>query len=123
MERKHMSRPTGTGFPSYLGPKKEPGDSAIVVTGIAAVAGMFVLIAGLGILRAFVMVKMWEWFVVPTFTSAPELTIAPAFGLTLLISFLTYQSTQREEGGAFWGSVILLPLFTLLMGWIVQFWM
>jgi cytochrome bd-type quinol oxidase subunit 1 len=75
------------------------------------------------ILRGFVLVKMWSWFVVPQFHCAP-LRIPVALGLAGLIWLLTYhelpdekedESTRmaRSIAGAF-----LLPLLALFFGWI-----
>jgi hypothetical protein len=119
-----MSRPTGEGFPSYLGPKKTSnGGPTVVATGLWAVMLLVGFIVICGLIRAFVITKLWEWFIIPTFASAPDLTLAAAWGISMLVGFLTYQASKTKEGIEFWGALVILPLSTLLVGWIVQFWM
>ncbi len=42
------------------------------------------------IIKGFVLVKLWEWFIVYQF-HLPSLTIPLALGITIIVSMLTYQ--------------------------------
>lgn len=50
----------------------------------------------LTIFRGYVIVTMWNWFVVPQFSSAPHISIAGAIGLSLLVSIF-HPSSEKEE--------------------------
>lgn len=90
----------------------------------------FVLLAALStVANGFVLVKLWQWFVLPTFESAPVLSTVPAMGLGLIVAFLTYQSRPDEEkdkhqnwSGRFFiafGTAIGKPAMYLIIGWII----
>jgi len=54
-------------------------------------------VAGLlSVWEGFVFLKLWAWFVVPTF-GLPMLTIPVAIGLALLIGFLTHQRNGEPD--------------------------
>lgn len=88
--------------------------------------GMGVLIAGAIIARAWVMTVIWGWFVVPAF-HMPELTIATALGLTILVGMFTHHlQDKKEEKADIAQSIIkafLQPLITLMFAWIVTWFM
>ena len=46
--------------------------------------------------RAFVMTLLWSWFFVPTF-GVDELSMPVAFGISLLVSLMTYQPPDTKE--------------------------
>jgi hypothetical protein len=54
---------------------------------------------GLTIFRGFVFMKLWLWFVVPTFAAA-ALNIPQAIGISLIVGFLTIRSmnTSPQDG-------------------------
>ncbi|MBL7058675.1 hypothetical protein ISS03_05060 [Patescibacteria group bacterium] len=69
------------------------------------------------------------WFVVPVF-HLPVLTVAPAIGIAMVVSFLTHQidlDTQKKDQsfgkkiGDLLALAIVKPLLVLLFGWVVQF--
>lgn len=70
-------------------------------------------------LSGWVITKLWEWYVVPF--EIPQITIAHAVGLDLLISYLTmhYTNTQRTLTERVMIS-IGTPLVFLLLGCIVN---
>ena len=84
------------------------------------------LVAG-SMLKGYVFSILWAWFVVPTF-GLPPLAIAPAIGVALLVSFLTYQSdaTKTPEGGALdrftetASLAFVVPVLVLGVGWVVR---
>ncbi len=90
------------------------------------------LIAGALIYSVFswglVMYWFWQWFLLPVFPNAPEITFIQAMGLYFLIS-LTHQSeTQmlKKEYKEEWQpaiAAIVAPWLTLLIGWVAHSWM
>lgn len=93
----------------------------------AATLGFLALIPLSAIWRGYVLTALWAWFVVPTF-NLPTLALAPAIGLSLVVSYLTHQSDAAKppEGdfadktGRACASAFLLPLFVLGIGWVVH---
>lgn len=78
------------------------------------------------ILNGYVLMKLWEWFIMPTFESAPALSIPVAIGVGLLVSLLTYHTTNNKsnddsttEGVVRFVLVVFHPLLYLVLGWIV----
>ena len=108
----------GQDFPSYLGPKRE-----IKLTGAAAFSaftGIVALMIGVGLLRAFVLTKMWGWFILPTFVTAPDLSIPVAWGIAMMIGFITNEHPAHSDGFSLWGTVLAMPFVVLLFGWILS---
>ena len=81
-----------------------------------AVFGIIGVVAGLSILRAWVLIKLWGWFIVPVF-HLPDLNIPLAIGLCLVVGMFT--ATMKSEK-VNWLGAILAPFITLFMGWIVK---
>jgi hypothetical protein len=77
-------------------------------------------IVGLSILHGFVIMKLWAWFVLPTFTSAPPLHIATAIGISMLVTYITNEHPTHEEN--YWVVALTSPFFVLFFGWIIQHW-
>ena len=74
----------------------------LAALGCAVVAMAIPLLVVYGaIANGFVLVRLWEWFVIPTFEWASPLTLPYAIGLSLVIGYLTYHGTstksQRQE--------------------------
>lgn len=49
--------------------------------------------------QGLVLKILWGWFMVPTF-GLPSLDIPQALGLALVVTFLTHQTTKREDEDA-----------------------
>lgn len=47
-------------------------------------------------LYGFVLVKLWSWFVAPTF-HVPNLNIPVALGISLVVGMLTHQFVKTKE--------------------------
>lgn len=97
---------------------------AELMTGLAVVVGVaavIILVIGLlTVLRAFVLCKLWTWFIVPFF-HLPELTIPFAIGITLVAAmFHSHVPPDNENKVQFWTVAFAGPLITLFFGWIVQ---
>lgn len=81
------------------------------------------------IISGFVIVKLWAWFIVPTFEVNP-LRIVEAIGIMFLINYLKAKRDKESDRDKFWEQfaanfiyLILMAGFTLLSGWIVQMFM
>ena len=78
------------------------------------------------IINAFVFVKLWAWFIVPTFHQNP-LRLVEAIGIMFLINFIKTKRSKDSDNEDFWkefgkniGFIILTAAFALLSGWIVK---
>lgn len=90
---------------------------------------LFLFLVGLGIITSlfggFVLACMWQWFIVPVFTSAPHLDYLHAVGLSYVSSFpfvftnaKLMQSTENQEGGwtaPFSSTLVLLLMYSLML--------
>ena len=66
------------------------------------------------ILRGFVLVQLWAWFVVPQFGLAP-LPFANALGLGLIVTYLTYKiDTKGDPNYSFIGVMSVGVLWSLM---------
>ena len=80
------------------------------------------------IISGFVILKLWGWFVVPTFETQP-LRLVEAIGLMYLINYLKAKR-DKEVQDKFWKEftanlifVIVFAPFALFAGWIVSLFM
>ena len=84
------------------------------------------------IINGFVIMKLWAWFVVPTFEANP-LRLVEAIGIMYLIKFIKMKRDKTNNEN-FWENfweefianvvfVLLMAGFFLLSGWIVQMFM
>jgi hypothetical protein len=77
------------------------------------------------LLRAWVIVLLWGWFIEPMWHITTP-TRGSAVGLSLLVSFLTYDSSTKKDDRSLWvGYVIIFigPLLTAFAGWCVHRWL
>ena len=88
-----------------------------------------VTIVGGWLLSGWVLTILWGWFIVPTFRQ-PQLGIAPALGVALIVRYLTRQNIDIVEPERTtterWIRTavgLLLPLTWLGMGWVVHLFM
>lgn len=87
--------------------------SLFIVLGVAA------FIAFIAILRGFALSYLWQWFITPF--GLPELGIAHAIGISMIVGFLTYQHNGSEEANKGVLAVTFLsPLMALFFGYIVH---
>lgn len=78
----------------------------------------------LTILNGWVLTKLWDWFVVPTF-GLPVLGLAAGCGIALIVKFLTHQTTNNEKDIATFlsksaANSIANSLVFLAVGWIIS---
>ena len=77
-----------------------------------------------GILRAWVLLSMWRWFVVPTF-DLPDLTLGIAYALLLIVAIgknygkFVNKDLDKEEVTALQVSSLLINLIMILFTWLV----
>ena len=91
-----------------------------------ATFAVFVVLVILGyLLKGATLSILWGWFVVPVF-GAPALTIAPAIGIALIVSYLTFQdsgngnSTLKIDWSRAIAKLIILPFVVLFIGLVVK---
>ena len=93
-------------------------------------AGMTVAIVAIAVscvMKAFVITKLWAWFVLP-FSSIPVPSMAMALGLSLFANYMTGISstpsdkdkTLLEKSCSSLANSIFIPLIVLLIGFIVS---
>ncbi len=101
----------------------------VVVVVVVLAVVLVPLVAIASILNGYVLRILWGWFVVPLF-HLPNLTIAQAIGLTMVVGLLTHRSRtdgrektkeeKRKETIEFFAELFLYPFITLGVGWIVH---
>lgn len=99
----------------------------------AALAGFIALVAMMPlsmIMSGFVLLKLWRWFVTPAFSGVPQISLATAIGISLIVRYLTLHITPEEKGKSVGdlmyravGRMFLFPLFVLLIGYVVSLFM
>ena len=75
------------------------------------------------LLDAWVLTKLWGWFLIPL--GLPQITIIPAFGIALIVRFLTKDlETAREDyKGKWWLPALhqlVFPFVYLVLGWVAH---
>ena len=73
------------------------------------------------LVNGLVMSLLWAWFMVPIF-HLPALTIPGAIGVSLLISYCTYEGRKDDTATMHdhLSRLVAKPLCGLLVGWIVH---
>ena len=79
------------------------------------------------LVNGFVLLKLWEWFIVTTFKVQP-LNLVQAIGIVILINFLFIKKEKSPDN--FWKEfkervafLIVTAVFILFIGWIVTLFM
>lgn len=79
--------------------------------------------------QAFVLSKIWVWFVVTSFSSAPRFGVMRLYGLCLVIEMFRFRAdtskadTDDEWKRRVWSSIgqrLMYPLVTLGFGWVAH---
>lgn len=98
---------------------------------MVAMGLLLVALVPLILLRAFVFLKLWAWFIVPVF-GLPALGYASAIGLSLVAAMLQNHNVAKEKHKSddpleqvlnFISNSAAGSLLFLLFGWIVSWWM
>lgn len=78
------------------------------------------------IIKGFVIMKLWLWFIVPTF-EANHLRIVEAIGIMLFVNYLRPKISKYTDPDNLWsellkdtGYMIFQAGFALSIGWIVK---
>jgi hypothetical protein len=86
------------------------------------------MIVATALLRAWVLICLWEWFIVASF-GVTMINIPTAIGITLIAGMLTQHNAKTSTGekkdtstliGEIFGLAVVGPLLVLFMGWIVK---
>ena len=111
--------------------KKEKVLAGIVLGGVGLGLLTIFMVAGI-LIKAFVLVKLWGWFIVPYFGWS-ALSYPLAVGLATIIGFTTHQLPMRHDfvddkvetkhNMIYTLTCLLWPLLTLLVGWVASLWM
>ena len=103
----------------------------VVVVAMLIVAVMAIsLITLASIINGYVLRILWGWFIIPVF-HLPNLSLAQAIGFSMVIGLLTHRSSytstnekskeeKRKEFVQYLYTLIVYPLVTLGIGWIVH---
>lgn len=70
-------------------------------------------------LRGFVLVKLWHWFITPL--GVIELRVPIALGIALTVSLLTTDFDATREKREWWGHLVIstsVSLIALGFGWL-----
>jgi hypothetical protein len=101
-------------------------DVLIILSGLIAIVALLAVALFYGAFAwGWVCFKFWYWFVLPVFTTLPELTLIQCIGLMMFISL--FKSTQAQvinkeyvnETATNWLPIIAPPI-VLFVGWIVK---
>ncbi|MCK9543757.1 MAG: hypothetical protein M0R03_17190 [Novosphingobium sp.] len=79
------------------------------------------LIIPLTLLRGWVLLALYKWFIIPL--GAPEISMAHALGVALIVGFLTHTYTGKKDRDEKIEEVIqsfLVPIIALIFGWVYQ---
>jgi len=74
--------------------------------------------------KAYVMTRLWDWYVMGAFDVAP-LHVVHAFGFVLLAALLTGSCHGKDERKV-WVQITMPyfgPAISLLIGWVGSFWL
>lgn len=81
----------------------------------------FLMLAPMYAWQGFVLSVVWNWFIPSQFHGAPELNVAGAIGISLLVSYMTYQNNSKTR--PLWWDILTSLLsgsLILLVGWITH---
>ena len=99
---------------------------AILGAILCILTGFMGMIIVSSVLNGLVLVKLWSWFIVPTF-ALPVLSVPVAIGISILVKYLTLQKMPKDDNagaakiGEAYGFAIAYPILTLFIGWLVHF--
>lgn len=71
----------------------------------------------------FITKQYWQWFILPIFTTLPQITFYQAIGLSFFIGLfktLSYENIGKESTNKMYMYAIVTPLLILFCGWIVS---
>jgi len=94
------------------------------VTALGVGLSWTLLLAISFLLEGFVLLCLWAWYLVPL--GVPQINLFHAIGLAITVSLLTYHyyDFQKSEKAGIIQPInylIVRPLVTLLIGWLLHF--
>lgn len=97
----------------------------VVIIALAAIPLIAVMFFVATLLNGWALHLLWAWFVVPVFDALPALTTGQAIGISMIVSFLTYQYVPepKESKSSAVGAgltLIIRPLLAVLFGLIIK---
>ena len=90
------------------------------------ILGVFAMIPIMIIVNGYIIADMWEWFILPVFTSMPALTIGQAIGLGVIVSFMCKyhkigdSEKEKEDRTANFIVGIIWPFLIWLTAYIIH---
>lgn len=98
-------------------------DTALtILVGASAALGAVGFLFAYACLRAWVLAKLWAWYLVPAF-GAPILILPVAFGISVITGLLLAPVRQEKtELKTMWLSLVA-PIGFLFVGWLGTFFM
>ncbi|MGI4942838.1 MAG: hypothetical protein ACRYHQ_20125 [Janthinobacterium lividum] len=98
---------------------RSDADGITFVAGMLAPVALVLLIAPFALIRAFVLTKLWGWYIASYF-GLPLLNMTHAYGLMLIVGFCAPLRTESKVTS--WGMKLsvaaIAPFTVLLSGWI-----
>ena len=116
--------------PRSVQPDTKGLESALGCFGLIMLIPLMVIISS--VVNGAALVQLWAWFVVPTFPALPVLTLPVAIGFSLIVSHFKGSAPSDPEGKAeakrspglyitkLVLKILLTPVVTLILGYIVQ---
>lgn len=94
----------------------------VILLGLLGLLLLIGFISAAAILRGFALDILWGWFVQPVFSSAPDLDLIHAIGLSLVVGFFLSPVTRRKDKATAGDMVEVFPgpLVALGVGFIVR---
>ncbi len=88
------------------------------------VLGWFALTIVSFLLNGVALKFLWSWFMVPTF-GLPVISLVQAIGIGIIIGFMTQQYVPKDKDEVMETALyeIVIPIFTLAVGWIIHLFM
>jgi hypothetical protein len=86
-------------------------------------AGLIMVVISI-IISGFMFFKLWAWFIMPVFISAPKLTFAQSVGISVFLSIIFARKYDTKEKDfdevieSFIGGILLIAVL-FLFAWIV----
>jgi hypothetical protein len=90
----------------------------VILAVLGVLVGAFLLIY----IRAWILVKLWGWYIVP-FLHIADLNLPTAFGLSLIIPYVWHRPESKKLEKEQWIGILIQPVFTLFLGWLGTFFM
>lgn len=110
-------------FPDDPTPKEKTTVADLLLLGLIILFIVIPIAVVVLLIKAVVITLLWDWYIVAHF-NVTELPIAVAFGISLLMSYLThspYHGEDKRSIGQKIGTGVAQPAVFLLVGWIGTF--